>query len=109
MLPAEEMAGRLGISRATINARRQRHELLALKGPRGGFRFPDWQVGEDGSPIGIMPRLFELLGPAPWGIYRFLTQRHDALNGATALEIWRRGQGRRVLDAAESLARGDFA
>jgi hypothetical protein len=109
MLSADEMAERLGISRVTVNARRQRHELLGLDGPRRGFRFPDWQVDEDGRPIEIMPRLFELLGSAPWGVYRFLTEKQDVLDGATALEALRNGEGDRVLDAAEGVARGEFA
>lgn len=109
MLTADAMAERLGVSRVTVNARRQRHELLGLDGAKRGFRFPDWQVDEDGNAIQVLPRLFELLGPSPWGVYRFLTQRHDALNGETARDALQRGQAEKVLDAAESLARGDFS
>lgn len=109
MLSADDLAERLGISRVTVNARRQRHELLGLDGAKRGFRFPDWQVDDDGNAIEALPRLFELLGPSPWGVYRFLTQRHDVLGGATAKDALQRGQTDRVLDAAESLARGDFS
>ncbi len=109
MLSADHMAERLGVSRVTVNARRQRHELLGLDGAKRGFRFPDWQVDEDGNAIEALPRLFELLGPSPWGVYRFLTQRHDVLGGATAKDALQRGQTDKVLDAAESLARGDFS
>ncbi|MGV7120363.1 hypothetical protein [Sphingopyxis sp. 550A] len=109
MLSADDMAERLGVSRVTVNARRQRHELLGLDGAKRGFRFPDWQVDDDGNAIEALPRLFELLGPSPWGVYRFLTQRHDVLGGATARDALLRGQADKVLDAAESLARGDFS
>lgn len=109
MLSADDMAERLGVSRVTVNARRQRHELLGLDGAKRGFRFPDWQVDDDGNAIQALPRLFELLGPSPWGVYRFLTQRHDVLGGATARDALQRGQADKVLDAAESLARGDFS
>lgn len=109
MLSADQMADRLGISRVTVNARRQRHELLGLDGAKRGFRFPDWQVDDDGKPIDVMPQLFELLGPSPWGVYRFLTQRHDALGGQTAMDALQRAGAKPVLDAAESLGRGDFA
>lgn len=109
MLSADDMAARLGVSRVTVNARRQRHELLGLDGAKRGFRFPDWQVNDDGNAIAALPRLFELLGPSPWGVYRFLTQRHDVLGGATARDALQRGQVDKVLDAAESLARGDFS
>ncbi|WP_206694616.1 hypothetical protein [Novosphingobium sp. NBM11] len=109
MLTAEAFAERLGVSRVTVNARRQKHELLGLDGAKRGFRFPAWQVDEDGKPLGMLPQLFELLGDSPWGVYRFLTQRHAVLNGATAREALGRGKTEQVLQAAESLARGDFS
>tara|TARA_R100000501_G_scaffold2606_2_gene6385 strand:- start:17234 stop:17962 length:729 start_codon:yes stop_codon:yes gene_type:complete len=109
MLSAEELANRLGLSRVTVNDRRQRNELLGLDGAKRGFKFPDWQVDEDGQPIEELPKLFELLGPSPWGVYRFLTQSHDALGGRTAKDALQEGETERVLEAAESLARGDFA
>lgn len=108
MLTAEEFAERLGVSRVTVNARRQKHELLGLDGAKRGFRFPAWQVDEDGKPLGALPQLFELLGDSPWGVYRFLTQHHSVLNGATARDALNRGKTKQVLQAAESLARGDF-
>jgi hypothetical protein len=108
MLTAAQFAARLGVSRVTVNARRQRRELLGLDGAKRGFRFPAWQVGDDGKPIEALPKLFELLGDSPWGVYRFLTQRHAALDGATAKDALAQGQTARVLQAAEGLARGDF-
>lgn len=109
MLTADAFAERLGVSRVTVNARRQRRELLGLDGAKRGFRFPAWQVDEDGKAFEALPRLFDLLGPSPWSVYRFLTQRHNALRGGTAREALRAGRTRQVIDAAESLARGDFA
>lgn len=109
MLTAEAFAERLGVSRVTVNARRQKHELLALDGAKRGFRFPEWQVDDEGKAFEALPRLFELLGPSPWEIYRFLTQRHSVLNGASGKDALRRGQTNQVVQAAESLARGDFA
>ena len=109
MLTAEEFAERLGVSRVTVNARRQKHELLGLDGAKRGFRFPAWQVDQDGKPLDALPKLFELLGESPWGIYRFLTQRHSVLDGETAKDALARGRTTQVLQAAESLAQGDFA
>lgn len=109
MLSADEFAERLGVTRVTVNTRRQKHELLGLDGAKRGYRFPAWQVDEDGKAFEALPRLFELLGPSPWGVYRFLTQHHNALGGATGKDALRRGRSRQVIDAAESLARGDFA
>jgi hypothetical protein len=109
MLTAEAFAGRLGVSRMTVNARRQKHELLGLDGAKRGFRFPAWQVDEDGKAYDVLPKLFDLLGGNPWTVYRFLTQRHAALEGVAAKDALHQGKVTQVLQAAESLAQGDFA
>jgi hypothetical protein len=109
MLTAEAFAGRLGVSRMTVNARRQKRELLGLDGAKRGFRFPAWQVDEHGKAFEVLPKLFDLLGNNPWTVYRFLTQRHAALEGVSAKDALRQGKAALVLQAAESLAQGDFA
>jgi len=109
MLTADALAKRLGVSRETISTRLQKHELLGLDGGKYGYRFPEWQIDENGNAFEAIPRLFKLFGPSPWGVYRFLIQRHNVLNGATAKGVLRRGQVERVLGAAESLARCDFS
>jgi hypothetical protein len=109
MLTADEFASRLGVSRVTVNARRQKHELLALDGAKRGFRFPEWQVDDDGKPLDVLPRLFELLGEDPWTVYRFLVQRHAALDGMTAKDALLRGEEKEVLEAAEGVAQGAAA
>jgi hypothetical protein len=109
MLTAEAFARRLGVSRMTVNARRQKHELLGLDGAKRGFRFPAWQVDEDGKAYDVLPKLFNLLGDNPWTVYRFLTQRHAALEGVSAKDALQQGKVTQVLQAAESLVQGDFA
>lgn len=109
MLSAEEFAELLGVSRVTVNAKRQKHEVLALEGAKRGFRFPAWQVDENGKPFEVLPRLFELLGDSPWTVYRFLVQRHPELDGASAQDFLRRGRADQVVETAESVARGAFA
>jgi hypothetical protein len=109
MLTAEQFAERLGVSRMTVNARRQKHELLGLDGAKRGFRFPAWQVDDDGKAFDALPQLFDLLGDNAWTVYRFLTQRHAALEGISARDALRQGKMPQVLQAAESLAQGDFA
>jgi hypothetical protein len=109
MLSADEFAELLGVSRVTVNTRRQKHELLALEGARRGFRFPEWQVDENGKSFEVLPRLFELLGDNPWTIYRFLVQRHPALGGMTAKDALRAGRVKAVLEVAESVTDGSFA
>jgi hypothetical protein len=38
----------IGVSREAVRAKRQRHEVLGLKGAKRGLRFPKWQVTSHG-------------------------------------------------------------
>lgn len=91
MLSADQFATLLGVSRVTVNAKRQKHEVLALDGAKRGYRFPSWQLDENGKPFTAIPRLFEHLGGSGWTIYRFLVQRHPELDGLSALEALNSG------------------
>lgn len=108
MLSAAEFAGLIGTSRVTVNARRQSRQVLGLKGTKRGYRFPGWQVDDDGKPFAALPALFERLGESPWAVYRFLVQHHPELDGETGRDALRRGREAEVMEAAESVAR-DFA
>jgi len=109
MLSADAFAELLRMSKPTVHAKRQKHEVLALDGPKRGYRFPAWQIDRDGKPYAALPRLFEQLGDNAWTVYRFLTQRHSALDGITGLEALRRGKDEAVVETAEGIARGTFA
>ena len=106
MLTADAFAGRLGISRMTVNVWRRDHRVLGLEGARRGHRFPAWQVGEDGKPFPALPGLFARLG-GPWAVHRFLVQHHPALDGATGREALRQGRTAEALEAADGIGR-DF-
>jgi len=105
MLSADEFAERLGTTRATITAWRHKNQVLGLEGATRGFRFPEWQVGDDGKPFRLLPEIFDRLGGEPWAVYRFLVQRHPELGGMTGKDALRRGRGGQVVKAAESVAR----
>ena len=109
MLSADQFAKLIGTSRMTVNTKRQNHQVLGLNGAKRGFRFPAWQIGEDGKPFDALPALFERLGGAPWTVYRFLIQPHPELDGLTGREALRRGRASQALEAAESIAQGNFA
>jgi hypothetical protein len=109
MLNADAFAELLGTTRMTVNTKRKNHQVLALDGAKRGFRFPAWQVGDDGKPFAAIPALFERLGGGPWAVYRFLVQIHPELEGLTAREALRRGRTAEVLDVAEGVAQGTFA
>lgn len=108
MLSADDFAELLGVSRVTVNAKRQRNEVLGLDGARRGFRFPAWQVDDNGKPFAVLAQLAETLG-GPWSVYRFLLQRHPDLGGVAALDALRKGRGPDVLAAAEAQAEGAVA
>lgn len=109
MLSADQFAELLGTSRMTVNTKRQNRQVLGLEGAKRGFRFPAWQVGEDGKPFAALPALFERLGGGPWSVYRFLVQTHPELNGLTGCEALHRGKTGQVLEVAHSVAQGTFA
>lgn len=108
MLSADQFAALLGISRMTVNTRRQNHQVLGLDGAKRGFRFPAWQVGEDGKPFAALPRLFERLGGGPWSVYRFLVQSHPELDGMTGREALWGGKTDEALAVTDSIADGAF-
>lgn len=109
MLSADQLAALLGTSRMTVNTKRQNQQLLGLDGAKRGFRFPAWQVDEDGKPFATLPALFERLGGGPWSVYRFLVQAHPELDGLTGREALRRGMSDQALEVADSIAQGTFA
>ncbi len=108
MLSAEDFAQHLGTTRATINTKRVGKQVLGLQGATRGYRYPAWQIGEDGRPFAALPSLFAAFDDSPWAVYRFLVQEHGELGGLTGIEALRRRKDGEVLEAAESVAR-DFA
>jgi len=107
MLSAEAFADLLGVSRVTVNTKRQNGQVLGLDGAKRGFRFPSWQLDRDGRPYAALQKLHEILGGA-WAAYRFLVTPHGALDGRTGIDALKRGQDEEVIAAAEGDARGDF-
>lgn len=105
MLSADQFAALIGVSRMTVNAKRQKRQVLGLEGAKRGFRFPAWQIGEDGKPFAALPELFDRLGGSPWTVYRFLIQHHPELDGSTGCEALQTGETNKVINAAESVAR----
>lgn len=107
MLSADAFSDLLGVSRVTVNTKRENGQVLGLDGAKRGFRFPAWQLDRDGRPYAALPKLQEILTGA-WSVYRFLVSPHGALDGRTGLDGLKRGQDSDVIAAAEGVARGDF-
>jgi hypothetical protein len=107
MLSADAFSDLLGVSRVTVNTKRQNGQVLGLDGAKRGFRFPAWQLDRDGRPYAALSKLHEILVGA-WAVYRFLVSPHSALDGRTGLDALKRGQDGDVIAAAEGIAHGDF-
>jgi hypothetical protein len=105
MLNDEKFSKLIGVSRTTVNTKRQKQQILGLEGAKRGVRFPAWQIGEDGKPFAGLPQLFDRLGGNPWTVYRFLVQHHPELDGLTGCEALQRGQTDKVISVAETVAR----
>ena len=108
MLTAEAFADLLGVSRVTVNSRRQNGQLLGIDGAKRGFRFPAWQLDDDGRPFETLPELQQILGGSAWAVYRFLVTPQGGLNGLTGLDALRSKKPDEVIEAAKGIAHGDF-
>lgn len=103
MLAGREFATMIGVSAQTLNEWREQRKVLALSGAKRGFRYPDWQVIEaTGQPLPDLIELHRILGDEPWSVYRFLLQRHAALDGRTGIEGLKSGN----IDATIAAAKG---
>jgi biotin operon repressor len=107
MLTGEAAAGRLGVSRETINKRAQQGKLLALEFAKRGRRYPQWQFEESiaGQPLESV--LAALGSRDPWEQYRFFAQPQPRLGGRTPVESLRRGEVEAVQRAAQGWAAGE--
>jgi hypothetical protein len=105
MLSAEQFAALIGTSRVTVNAKRQTHQVLGLEGAKRGYRFPSWQVGDNGKPFSVLPELFERFDGSAWAVYRFLVQHRPELDGLTGREALAHGRSGEVLEVVESVLR----
>ena len=109
MLSGREFALLIGTSPETVNQKRKIGELLGLEGATRGVRFPKWQITDDGRPLPGLKSIFEILGDDPWMVYRFLTQRHNELAGASGLDAMKSGRLEAVKNVAQNLKAGVFA
>ena len=109
MLSTAAMAGRLGMSEEGVRLKRKRHEVLGLEFAKRGIRYPSWQLLPNAQLLPALPRLFDILGPDPWRLYRFLLQHHAEASGARALDALKRGRSDAVLAAAQNSAAGAFS
>lgn len=102
LVSAEQFAEMCGLSRQAINERRQKNQLLAVRGVKRGYRFPLWQLQSNvskniGAVITALPQL------DGWGVYAFLTGKLEVLRGRAPLDLLQSGKLKAVLNIAQRL------
>lgn len=103
MMSSDALARSLGVSRETVNSRRNEGSLLGLTNGTRVVRYPAWQL--EGQVLPVMPELLRILNNFDaWAVYLFITQESPLLDGRSPLEALRAGDRDRVLDAAKSYA-----
>ena len=109
MLTARAFGPLVGMSHETVNQKRKVGELLGLQGATRGYRFPRWQITDEGLPLPGLATLSEILGGGPWTLYRFLLSPHNELGGETAVEALKAGRLEAVTAVARNISLGVFA
>ncbi len=100
MLRLVEFAQRLGISPDTVNRRRQQGRFLAVSGESRGFRYPVWQLDEQGRLLDGLAEIITKCGNG-WPAFTALIRRYDELGctGAEALRQHRLQDLLRMIDS----------
>ncbi len=93
-----------GVSRQAVDKRVKDGSLLAVPGPSNRRHFPTMQFQDDGSVIEGLAEVQDALGyTSPWAVLNFLVNPNDALGDARPIEVMRRGDLSRVLEAAHRI------
>ncbi len=71
MLNAREFGKLVGPSHETVNKWRKAGLVLALEGQTRGYRYPRWQITDDGRLLPGLKTIAEELGSS-WIVHRFL-------------------------------------
>lgn len=93
-----------GVSRQAVDKRVKDGSLLAVPGPSNRRHFPTFQFQDDGSVIEGLAEVQDALGyTSPWAVLNFLVNPNDALGDARPIDVMRRGDLSRVLEAAHRI------
>ncbi len=102
-LSAVEAAQILGISRQMVDIRRKKGKLIGIRARGRRYSYPSCQFTEQGN---VLPGLEKVLSTFedkdPWMQLSFLVSPNDWLDGASPLDLLRKGAVDEVLRAAYS-------
>ncbi|MFW5968661.1 MAG: hypothetical protein ACOCV2_14140 [Persicimonas sp.] len=100
-----QMGELLGITRQAVNKRRTKNQLLAVQSGGRGYRYPLWQVADDGTLFGLEDVLAVLESYDPWMTLQFFVRENTRLGGERPLDLLRREEPdalKEVTSAAET-------
>ncbi len=108
LLTSDEFAKRVGTrSRQSVHNWLKKGRIIGWQSTKRGFVFPAEQLDERGRPFaGLGPVLSHFDGH--YSAWKWLTDRHDALDGARPIDLLRQSHDARVEAAARGYAQGDF-
>lgn len=108
LLTSDEFAKRVGTrSRQSVHNWLKKGRIVGWQSTKRGFVFPADQLDERGRPLaGLEAVLSHFDGH--YSAWRWLTDRHDALDGARPINLLRQSEDARVEAAARGYAQGDF-
>lgn len=90
------------VSRQAVDKRVAEGSLLAVPGPSGARRFPAAQFAGDGSVVKGLKEVQATLGfESKWSVLNFLVNAHDLLGDERPIDVLRRGDVDRVVEAAK--------
>ena len=108
VLGSNEVAARLGLkSRQSVHDWRRKGKIVGWQHAKRGYVFPARQFDEYNRPIEGLADLVALFGSAHVA-WEWLTAPLNLLNEEEPLSVLARGEGERVIDAAEGYLQGDF-
>ncbi len=109
LLTSEELASRAGLrTRQTVHEWRRKGRVIGWQNARRGYVFPAGQLDGRNRPLAGLDRVAGLFedGYAAWV---WMTAPRPSLDGERPLDLLRRGEVGRVVEAARGDRQGDFA
>ena len=90
----------MGLTRQAVDKRRKANKLIGLAIGRHCYVYPAWQFSRTGTLPGLKDVLHALRRHDAWSQVIFMLSPNDRLDGATPLDVLRRGQVEEVERAA---------
>lgn len=74
MLSATQFGARIGCSRYEVAHKFRKGEIIGLKGTYGAYRYPAWQVDDQGNVLTGLKQALDLTEDNSWSAYSYLME-----------------------------------